>query len=134
MIEAFHSAMEEFWRTGDDEPLAAFFDSACAISVSGMPGTVDGLRQALPAFRQAFSDIAIRIGDTVSAGDMIGYRMAFTGTHSGDFMGIPPTGRRITMSETHIERIRDGKIVMHSGDIDMLGLMQQLGAVPGPPS
>lgn len=132
VIEAFHRAMEDFWRTGDDEPLAAMFDPACAISVPGMPDTLDGLRQTLPAFRQAFSDIAIRMGETVSQGDMIGYRMSFTGTHTGDFMGIPPTGKQITMSETHLERIRDGKIVLHSGNIDMLGLMQQLGGIPAP--
>lgn len=132
VIEAFHRAMEDFWRTGDDEPLAAMFDPNCTISVPGMPDTLEGLRQTLPAFRQAFSDIAIRIEETVSQGDMIGYRMFFTGTHAGDFMGIPPTGKRITMSETHIERIRDGKIVLHSGDIDMLGLMQQLGGIPEP--
>jgi len=134
VVQEFHRAMEEFWRTGDDEALAASFAPDCTISVAGMPDTVEGLRQALPAFRQAFSDIAIRMGETVSQGDMIGYRMSFTGTHSGDFMGVPPTGKRITMSETHIERIEGGKIVLHSGDIDMLGLMQQLGAAPAPPS
>ncbi|MBI2765512.1 MAG: ester cyclase [Chloroflexi bacterium] len=132
VIEAFHRAMEEYWRTGDDAPLMAIFDPACTFSVPGMPDTLEGMRQALPAFRQAFSDIAIHTGETVSEGDMIGYRMSFTGTHSGDFMGISPTGRRIFMSETHIERIRDGKIVLHSGNTDMLGLMQQVGALPGP--
>jgi predicted ester cyclase len=86
--------------------------------------------QALPAFRQAFSNVSFEIGETVSEGDLIAYSLAFSGTHSGDFMGIPPTGKRITMSETHIERIQDGKIVLHSGNIDMLGLMQQLGAFP----
>lgn len=132
VIEAFHRAMEDYWRTGDDEPLMAVFEPTCQFSVSGMPDSLEGMRQALPAFRQAFSDIAIRIGETVSDGDMIAYRMSFTGTHSGDFMGIPPTGRRVEMSETHIERIRDGKIVLHSGNTDMLGLMQQVGAIPEP--
>jgi predicted ester cyclase len=132
VIEAFHQAMEDYWRTGDDATLAAMFDPACKFSVPGMPDTLEGMRQMLPAFRQAFSDIAIRIGETVSQGDMIGYRMSFSGTHSGEFMGIPPTGNQIEMSETHIERIRDGKIVLHSGDTDMLGLMQQVGAIPVP--
>lgn len=130
VIEAFHTAMEEYWRTGDDATLLAAFDPACTFSVPGMPNTLEGFRQLLPAFRQAFGDVAISIGDTVSDGDMIGYQMLFTATHSGDFMGIPPTGKRITMSETHIERIRDGKIILHSGNVDMMGLMQQLGAVP----
>lgn len=130
VIERFHKAMEEYWRSGDDEPLVAIFDPACEVSVPGMPNTVEGMRMMLPAFRQAFSEIAIRIGETVSEGDMIGYRMSFSGTHSGEFMGVPSTGKRIELSETHIERIRDGKIVLHSGNIDMLGLMQQVGAIP----
>jgi predicted ester cyclase len=112
--------------------MVAMFDPNCTFRVSGMPDTLEGMRQALPAFRQAFGDIAISVGETVSEGDMIGYHMAFTGTHTGDFMGLLPTGKRIAMSETHIERIRDGKIVLHSGNIDMLGLMQQLGAIPAP--
>ena len=132
VIEAFHREMEEYWRTGDHTALVAMFDPACTISVPGMPDTLEGMLQALPAFREAFSDIAIRIGETVSEGDMIGYQMSFSAIHSGDFMGLPPTGKRITMSETHIERIRGGKIVLHSGNTDMLGLMQQLGAIPGP--
>lgn len=130
VIEAFHKAMEEFWQSGDDASLAAMFDPACVISVPGMPDTLDGLRMVLPAFRQAFSDVAFRIGETVSEGDMIAYRMTFSGTHSGDFMGLPATGKQITMSETHVERIRDVKIVLHSGDTNMLGLMQQVGAIP----
>jgi predicted ester cyclase len=132
VIEAFHRAMEEYWRTGDDAPLAAMFDPACKFSVPGMPETLEGMLQAMPAFRQAFSDIDIRIGETVSEGDKIAYQLSFTATHSGDFMGIPASGKRVTMSETHIERIRDGKIVLHSGTTDMLGLMQQLGAFPAP--
>ena len=132
VIEKFHQAMEDYWRSGDDAPLVAVFDPACKFSVPGMPDTVEGMRQVLPAFRQAFSEIAIGIGETVSEGDMIGYRMSFSGTHSGEFMGIPPTGKRVEMSETHIERIRDGKIVLHSGNTDMLGLMQQVGVIPTP--
>lgn len=132
VINSFHAAMEDYFRSGDDSELVAKFAPDCPVSVPGMPPTIDGLRQALPAFREALSDVVITLGEVVSDGDMIAYRMSLTATHSGDFMGIPATGRKVTMSETHIERIRDGKIVSHSGDIDMLGLLQQIGAVPAP--
>ena len=128
VIETFHQAMEDYWTSGDDAPLIAIFDPGCKFSVPGMPETLEGMLHALPAFRHAFSEVAIRVGEAVSEGDLIAYGMCFSGTHSGEFMGIPATGRRIEMSETHIERIRDGKIVLHSGNIDMFGLMQQLGA------
>lgn len=132
VIEAFHAAMEAYFRTGDDSELVAMFEPGCPVSVPGMPPTIEGMQQALPAFRAAFSDVAITLGEVVSSGDMIAYRMTFTATHSGDFMGLPPTGKQIAMSETHLERIRDGRIASHTGDIDMLGLMQQIGAIPAP--
>ncbi len=132
VINAFHAAMEEYFRSGDDSELVAKFAPDCPVSVPGMPPTIEGLRQALPAFRGALSDVSITLGEVVSSGEMIAYRMSLAATHSGDFMGVPATGRRVTMSETHIERIRDGKIVSHSGDIDMLGLLQQIGAAPAP--
>ena len=132
VINAFHAAMEEYFRSGDDSELVAMFEPACPVSVPGMPPSIEGMRQALPAFRAALSDVAITLGEVVSSGELIAYRMSFSGTHSGDFMGVPATGRKVTMSETHIERIRDGKIVSHTGDIDMLGLLQQIGAIPAP--
>ena len=132
VINAFHAAMEEYFRSGDDSELVAKFAPGCPVSVPGMPPTIEGMRQALPVFRGALSDVSITLGEVVSTGDMIAYRMSLMATHSGDFMGVPATGRRVTMSETHLERIRDGKIVSHSGDIDMLGLLQQIGAVPAP--
>ncbi len=132
VINAFHGAMEGFFRSGDDSDLVAMFAPGCPVSVPGMPPTIEGMREALPMFRAAFSDVKIVLGEVVLSGETIAYRMSFTATNSGDFMGIPATGRRVTMSETHIERIRDGKIVSHTGDIDMLGLMQQIGAIPAP--
>jgi SnoaL-like polyketide cyclase len=58
----------------------------------------------------------------------------FTATHLGEFQGLPPTGKQISLSIMHIDRVEDGKIVEHWGQGDALGLMQQLGIVflPGP--
>jgi predicted ester cyclase len=108
------------------------FEPGCPVSVAGMPPNIEGMRQVLPAFRAALSDFAITMGESVSSGDMIAYRMSFTATHSGEFMGVPATGKKVTVSETHLDRITNGKIVSHTGDLDMLGLLQQIGAVPAP--
>ena len=132
VINAVHTAIETYFRSGDDSELAAMFEPGCPVSVPGMPQTIEDMRQVLPAFRAAFSDVAIALGEVVSNGESIAYRMSFTATHSGEFMGVAATGRKVTMSETHIERVRDGRIVSHSGDIDMLGLLQQIGALPAP--
>jgi predicted ester cyclase len=68
----------------------------------------------------------------VAEGDKVAIQLAFEGTQSGDFFGIPPTGRCVTFSGIHILRIADGKIVEHQGTNDDLSLMRQLGAIPEP--
>ena len=65
-------------------------------------------------------------------GDRVVTRLTAHGTQTGEFFGIPPTGRRFTMSGIAIHRIRDGKIVEHWHEIDMLARPQQLGVVPAP--
>ena len=58
--------------------------------------------------------------------------IASRGTHQGEFMGIAPTGREVTWTETHVGRFENGKLVEHWGNSDDLGMMQQIGAVPEP--
>ena len=61
-------------------------------------------------------------------------RLTITGTHQGAFQGLPPTGKQITMSGIEIVRLVDGKAVERWGELDNLGLLQQLGAIPMPGS
>jgi predicted ester cyclase len=68
----------------------------------------------------------------IAEDDRVAVRLLSHARHTGTFMGMPPTGREYTVSETHIFRIRDGRVVEHWRDADMLGLMQQLGALPAP--
>ena len=70
------------------------------------------------------------MGEMLADGDKVAYRLTVTGTHTGDFMGIPATGKRITITETHIDQVTDGKIVRHDGDWDQMGMMQQLAVTP----
>ena len=78
----------------------------------------------------AFPDFDSTIDLLVAEGDIVAGRMTTTGTHTGDFMGIPATGKRVTFTETHIVRIANGKAVEHWGNQDDLGMMQQLGVIP----
>jgi predicted ester cyclase len=78
------------------------------------------------------SDHWMRIDDMIAEGDKVAVRLRSHARHTGTFMGIPATGKEYTISETHIFRIRDGQVVEHWRDGDMLGLMQQLGALPAP--
>ncbi len=68
--------------------------------------------------------------DMIAEGDKVVVRSTFRGTHKGDLMGIPPTGKQVTMPLILIYRIADDKIVEHWMQADALGLLQQLGVIP----
>ena len=90
----------------------------------------EGIRQFISMLRAAFPDIDIKVQDAIAEGDKVVVRNSAQGTHQGEFMGIPPSGKHATWSEIHIARITDGKIVEHWANVDLLGMLQQLGVVP----
>jgi predicted ester cyclase len=84
------------------------------------------------AWHSAFPDEGTTFEEQIAEGDKVVSRMSSRATHLGEFQGIPPTGQRITVTDTFIDRVADGKIVERWGQVDMLGVMQQLGVVPSP--
>jgi steroid delta-isomerase-like uncharacterized protein len=76
-----------------------------------------------------FPDAQCNIDEMVAEGDKVAVRWTFTGTHKGEFMGIPPTNKKITAWGIKIYRVVDGKFVESWERFDDLGLMQQLGVV-----
>ena len=90
----------------------------------------EGLKQYFMVFRTAFPDIHITIEDMIAEGDMVAVRHTARGTNQGDLMGMPPTGKQVTVTGIVIHRIADGKFVESWVNVDNLGLMQQLGVVP----
>jgi predicted ester cyclase len=97
-----------------------------------MPPNRDGLVAVLPAFRAALSDFQMSTRDMIAVGDLVAYRLTWTAVHTGDFMGIPATGKKVTVTETHLERLANGKLIEHGADWDQMGLMPQVGAIPAP--
>ena len=79
-------------------------------------------------FYSAFSGGKHTIEEMFEIGDRVFSRGSFSGTHAGDFMGIAPTGREVTVTEMTFDRFVDGKLVEHRAEADMAGLMQQLDA------
>jgi len=98
----------------------------------GLPADREGARLITGAIRSAFPDHDAVIEQMVGEGDLVATYKTFTGTHSGEFMGIPPTGRRVTIRVMDFVRIRDGKVVDHWNIVDVAGLMGQLGVMGGP--
>jgi predicted ester cyclase len=85
--------------------------------------------------RTAFPDMRMEAEDVIASGDKVVARVRFTGTHRGDFMGIPATDRTVDVQLIDIVRFDDdGLAHEHWGVLDALAMMQQLGVVDGPPA
>ena len=80
----------------------------------------------------AFPDGKHIIDEALEIGDRVVLRGSFCGTHEGEFMGMPPTGKEITVTFMNIDRFAGDKLIEHRAEVDMAGLMQQLGAIPAP--
>jgi steroid delta-isomerase-like uncharacterized protein len=101
-------------------------------SRAGLPTGPEGVKQAWVAFRAAFPDLQGTIEDMITEGDKVAVRGTISGTHEGDLMGIPPTGRQVRVTLIDVNRIEGGKLVERWGVSDMLGMMQQLGVMEQP--
>jgi steroid delta-isomerase-like uncharacterized protein len=84
------------------------------------------------AFTSAFPDSTITIEDDISEGNMVASRWKIEGTHLSEFQGIPATGRSINVPGIDLSRVVNGKIAEHWAQFDLLALLQQIGAMPGP--
>ena len=125
--------VEEIWNKGDisviDEIVAE--DYVDRSPVPGRGTDREGLKAGVTEFRAAFPDVHISIDAMIAEGDKVVMRLIVTGTHTGgDYMGIAPTGRQFKMSAIIISRLVNGKIVEQWENADLLGQLQQLGAIP----
>lgn len=97
----------------------------------GFPATKEGTLDFFRALVTAFPDLRMTVEDLIANGDKTVARVAVTGTHEGEFMGVPATGRRVDVQLIDIMRFdHAGLVGEHWGVGDMLSLMQQLGVVP----
>lgn len=111
-----------------DEVYAAnvFYHEPSAGEVIGL----EPLKQFVVSWRTAFPDSLLRIDEQVGENDRIATRWTFTGTHKGDFRGLAPTGRPIDFAAMYFYRFDGGKVVEIHAMVNLLRLLQQLGAVP----
>jgi len=102
-------------------------------TVPNQPQGAEGFRQVVTTFRHTFPDLHFTVEDVVAEGDKVVARFNATGTDTGGFMGMPPTGRGGSpVAGIDVLRFANGKVVERWGVVDFLGLMQQLGLVPAP--
>ena len=92
-----------------------------------------GFKHVVGMFTTAFPDLHVTVEDAIAEGDRVATRGFLTGTHKGPFMNVPPTGKAIKVAYIDMWRVADGKAVENWVQMDIMGLMQQLGAVPSQP-
>ena len=118
--------IEEVWNTSDYSNLDAL----------AAPSFAESTKQINQSVRMAFPDHSNTIDDIIAEGDKVAVRWTLQGTHQGeletDLGRIPPTGKHVALTGMHIFRIADGKLVERWAEADMLGVLQQLGAIPTP--
>lgn len=93
-------------------------------------GGPEDVKQIVTMVRTGFPDVRFTVKDLIAEGDKVVGRWTFRGTHTGNFMGIPPTGKQASVMGIAIYRIANGKIAEAWVAWDQMGLMQQLGVVP----
>src|SRR5215208_1893550 len=125
----------EAYNNRDMQAEADVLDPGYVAHVPAAPGPLEGLeawRKFTAPFVEAFPDLRLTVEDILSEGDKVAARVAFHGTHRGEFQGIAPTGKEVAFSSIEVNRVVGGKVEEHWVELDLLGLMQQLGAIPEP--
>lgn len=130
LVRRYH---EEIFNKGNLAVADEVFDSNYLNSEfdkMGLPRGPEGFKQYATMIRTALPDVNLTIEDQVAEGDREVHRITARGTHKGNFMDIPPTNKHVEISGIMIDHIAGGKVVETWAQVDMFGLMQQLGVIP----
>jgi predicted ester cyclase len=124
--------LEEVFPNGDVAALAevVHVDVVNHEAPPGAPQGLDGMTQTMRWLARAFSDRRYEIHQVVGEGDTVVVYCTFHGRHTGEFMGLAPTGRSFASRQVHIVRFQDGKGIEHWAVRDDLAMLRQLGALP----
>lgn len=137
MIEENKYLVRRFYETiAKDKDLSKITDYVAENAIDhnqfipGQSQGSEGTKQAYSTVFKAFPDLQVTVEDQIAEGDKVVSRLTMSGTHKGEFMGIPPTGKRGTAKLIDIVRIAEGKVVERWGIMDQTDLMRQLGINP----
>ena len=125
--------LEDVIQLGDvdaiDESIATNHHLAWPGSPTPMRGP-EGFKHLLIIYASAFPDLQWTIEEVTAQGETVVARLLAHGTHQREMMGVPPTGKRVTWTETHIFRVVGGKLVEHWTNLDQVSMLQQFGVLP----
>ena len=130
IVRRYH---EELFNKGNMAIADEIFDSNylnSAFDNLGLPRGPEGFKQYASMIRSAFPDFHLAIEDQVAEGDKEVHRITASGTHKGNFMNIAQTNKQVEVSAIVIDHFSGGKVTKTWAEIDMFGMMQQLGVIP----
>ncbi len=124
--------LSEVWSQGNSGLVDELVDANYVFHDPMAPGVrgLEGLKQPVAMYRTGYPDLQFTIEDQLSDGDKVIGRWSCGGTHQGELMGIPPTGKHTTTSGISVTRFEGGKAVEEWTRWDALGWLQQLGVIP----
>jgi predicted ester cyclase len=130
VVLRFHEAFDQ----GDLDEMEKCFDTNATAHFPGMPGPLNtqAFKQLSATYIAAFPQGRSTVAAVVAEGDLVAVRGTYRGTHKGELLGIPATGKSFDIPWMSLSRVVGGKIVEHWANPDGLGIMQQLGIVPAP--
>ena len=130
LVRRMYAALD----AGDGTVVPDLFDPAWVNRDPSLPPLSghDGARQLFTILTSAFPDFHTTIEEIIEEGALVAARLTHRGTHRGDFLGIPATGRPAVVTATGIFRAANGRLVENRVIFDTLGLLRQLGVVPEP--
>lgn len=121
-------------HAAENELLTSDYVAHAPASLLAEPLDHNAWSEFLTMFLEGFPDLHITIEDVAADEHMVAQRVLFSGTHTGDFNGLPPTNRRISITGLELNRMVDGRVAEHWFELDQVALLRQLGliVVPGP--
>ena len=123
--------LKEVGSTGDLDRIPEFIAPQCRSS-DGPAGPVDGvaaMRAHLLGVRSTFPDLQLKVEQQIAEGEWVATRVTAEGTHLGGWLGMKPTGKRVTITAVDLDRVVDGRIVEHGGAANMLEALLAIGAL-----
>jgi steroid delta-isomerase-like uncharacterized protein len=124
-------------NTGDPEIISMTIDELVepdALIRTPLPIGATGsqaLKEVFARLHRVYSGLRVTVEDVIADGDKVVTRNTVTGTHQGEYMGLPPTGKSVTYDEIFIFRFAGGRIAETWGVVDVFSQMRQLGVIPG---
>jgi predicted ester cyclase len=129
----FHRWFGEVWNKGNFDVAYEVIDPEMRVHGAGgqpVKQGPDGVVGLVKTWRAAFPDGQMSIDGLIAQGDLVAASLTWRGTHEGEFYGVPPSGKRVACTSIGIDRITNGKVSDGWGELDMIGMMQQMGAMP----